>query len=84
MLEHLPSPVLGLYGADDQLVSADSVDEAQRRNVTGTWLLYESAQHAFLDEAGPDYHEPSAADALSRVSSFFTSHLPEAVEIELG
>ncbi len=84
MLEHLPSPVLGLYGADDQLVSADSVDEAQRRNVTGTWLLYESAQHAFLDEAGPDYHESSAADATSRISSFFISHLPAAVEIELG
>jgi dienelactone hydrolase len=84
MLEHLPSPVLGLYGADDKLVSSETVDEAQRRNVTGTWLLYESAEHAFLDEAGSDYHESSAADAVSRISSFFVSHLPKAVEVELG
>lgn len=43
ILRHIAVPVLGLYGMEDDLVDAESVDEAQDRNVTGQWLLYESA-----------------------------------------
>lgn len=84
ILRHVAVPVLGLYGADDDLVDAESVDEAQDRNVTGQWLLYEGAQHAFLDEAGDDYHEASSEDALARLAEFFTTHLPQKSELTLG
>lgn len=84
VLAHLPVPVLGLYGADDPLIDRETVDEAQNRNVTGQWLLYEGARHAFLDEVGPDFDEASAEDALARLAGFFTTHLPEAEEIVLG
>ena len=84
MLEHLAPPILGLYGADDSLISTDTVDEAQRRNPAGTWLLYEGAGHGFLDEVGPEFEEPSAEDAIARLTDFFLAHLPRAQETELG
>src|SRR3970282_1007207 len=46
---HLPVPVLGLYWANDELMNVPTVDEAQRRNDHGQWLLYEKAGHFFLD-----------------------------------
>lgn len=84
ILRHIAVPVLGLYGMEDDLVDADSVDEAQDRNVTGQWLLYEGAGHAFLDEVGDEYHEASSEDALTRLTDFFTTHLPKKAETNLG
>lgn len=84
ILRHIAVPVLGLYGMDDELVDPESVDEAQTRNVTGQWLLYEGAGHAFLDEVGAEYHEASSEDALARLVDFFTTHLPTKSETNLG
>jgi carboxymethylenebutenolidase len=77
-LGHLAVPVLGLYGAADDLIAPETVDEAQRRNPTGTWLLYEGARHGFLDETGPDFDPAAAADAVMRLAEFFGRHLPAA------
>lgn len=84
ILSHLATPVLGLYGADDELIDRESVDEAQSRNVTGQWLLYEGAGHGFLDESGDEFDEASAEDAAARLTSFFTTHLPAPRELTLG
>ncbi|HSJ27917.1 MAG TPA: dienelactone hydrolase family protein [Acidimicrobiia bacterium] len=84
VLRHIGVPVLGLYGRDDDLIDTDSVDEAQDRNVTGQWLLYEGAGHAFLDEVGDDYDEASAEDAIARLTEFFTTNLPAKAELALG
>jgi len=84
VIRHIPTPVLGLYGAEDDLVDAETVDEAQNRNVTGEWLLYAGARHAFLDEAGTDYDEASSEDALARLATFFPTHLPAKAELALG
>jgi len=84
IIRHIGIPVLGLYGADDVLVDRESVDEAQSRNVTGQWLLYEGAAHAFLDESDVEYHEASSEDALARLADFFTAHLPAKTEVDLG
>ena len=84
ILRHIGVRVLGLYGADDELVDSESVDEAQSRNITGQWLLYDGAAHGFLDESGDEYHEASAEDALARLTDFFTTHLPSKSEVDLG
>lgn len=83
-LENLPIPVLGLYGAADDLISAESVDEAQRRNERGQWLLYKGAGHGFLDVEGPNFDQAGADDAIARLIAFFGATLPEASVIELG
>lgn len=83
-LSHIPVPVLGLYGAEDELVDPSVVDEAQARNEHGQWLLFEGAGHAFLDPTSDDYHDAAARDAVQRLVSFFNATLPEAVVEELG
>lgn len=80
-LDHLPVPVLGLYGADDDLIDAETVDEAQRRNDHGQWLLYESLGHGFLDIDGDDFDQSAADDAFARLVAFFRGSLAK-VEIE--
>ena len=66
-LEMLPMPVLGLYGAEDELVPAAGVDEAQRRNPHGRWILYEGVGHDFLDDDSDGYHPAAASDTLARL-----------------
>ena len=83
-LDNLPVPVLGLYGADDDLIDASTVDEAQRRNDHGQWLLYERAGHSFLDIEADGYDADAAADAGPRLVEFFKTTLPAAVEVDLG
>lgn len=83
-LDHLPVPVLGLYGQDDELVDASTVDEAQRRNDHGQWLLYDGAGHNFFDIGAASYDSGAAADATARILAFFAATLPAAVEEDLG
>lgn len=83
-LDHLPVPVLGLYGTDDEWIDKETVDEAQRRNDHGQWLLYEGVGHGFLDIEGSDFDQSAADDAFARIKAFFGASLPEARIEELG
>jgi carboxymethylenebutenolidase len=83
-LDNLPVPVLGLYGTTDELIAVETVDEAQRRNDHGQWLVYEGAGHSFLDADADEYSADSASDAFPRLVEFFKATLPQAVEIDLG
>ena len=83
-LENLPVPVLGLYGANDELIAAESVDEAQRRNDHGQWLLYEGVGHGFADVNHPGFDQASADDAFARLVAFFDATLPKASIEDLG
>ncbi len=83
-LDHLPVPVLGLYGATDELISPGTVDEAQNRNQHGQWLLYDGAGHDFLDVTAPAYNEAASDDALARLVAFLKATLPAAAEEDLG
>lgn len=83
-LSNLPIPVLGLYGSNDDLVTTATVDEAQRRNEHGQWLLYEGAEHDFLDTDSDRFDQSAADDATARILAFFLATLPPAEEEDLG
>jgi carboxymethylenebutenolidase len=83
-LAHLSVPVLGLYGAEDDLIDVSSVDEAQRRNEHGQWLLYEGAGHGFLDIDDDGYEEGAAEDAWARVLAFLDATLDDPQVVNLG
>ncbi len=83
-LDHLPVPVLGLYGASDELIDASTVDEAQRRNAHGQWLLYEGVGHGFMDIDSEEFDQAAADDAFSRLLAFFKATLDEPQIEELG
>ena len=84
LLAHIAVPVLGLYGAEDALISADTVDEAQARNQAGQWLLYAGAGHGFLNISDDTYDADAAADAEARLITFFLSTLPANTSTDLG
>jgi len=83
-LEHLPVPVLGLYGSEDELIDVSTVDEAQRRNDHGQWLLYEGVGHGFLDIDGEGFDQSAADDAFAKIVAFFRGSLAPAQIEELG
>lgn len=74
-LEMLPMPVLGLFGAEDELVPPEGVDEAQRRNAHGQWILYEGVGHDFLDDDSASYHHGAAGDAFARLLALLAAGL---------
>lgn len=83
-LDHLPVPVIALYGGADDLIDGSTVDEAQRRNDHGQWLLYEGAAHGFLDVDAPGFDQSSADDAFARIFAFFKATLGEPQIDDLG
>jgi len=83
-LDHLPVPVLGMYGTNDDLIDAASVDEAQRRNDHGQWLLYDGAAHGFIEIEGDGFDQAASDDAFARLTAFFEATLPKAVIENLG
>ncbi len=84
MLNHLVVPVLGLYGTADPLIAPETIDAAQNRNQSGQWLLYDGAGHDFLDDGNADYDPAAAADAISRITQFLQSALPQPLTEDLG
>jgi carboxymethylenebutenolidase len=83
-LDHLPVPVLGLYGKADDLIDPISVDEAQRRNDHGQWLLYDGVGHGFLTIDGENFDQSAADDAFARLLAFFRATLAKPELEELG
>ena len=74
-LNKIGSPMLGLYGSADELISSESVDVAQALNPSGTWILYEGARHGFLNDGTDEFHPGAASDAMARIPAFLASHL---------
>lgn len=83
-LDHLPVPVLGLYGAGDELIDTSTVDEAQRRNDHGQWLLYDGVGHGFLDIDGDGFDQGAADDAFARILAFFKATMADPQIENLG
>jgi carboxymethylenebutenolidase len=72
-------PVLGIYGADDEMVLASEVREARDAADRGEFAFYGGVGHDFLDEMREGYDHPSAEDALTRITGFFETRLAAPV-----
>jgi carboxymethylenebutenolidase len=72
-------PVLGLYGAQDQIPVPDvrAMHEAfDRAGVENELYVYEGASHAFFNDTRPTYRPEAATDAWPRTLAWFRKHLP--------
>lgn len=73
----LRTPALGLFGAADQGIPAEQVEEFDRRlDATGvehTIKLYPGAPHSFFDRRATEFAEASA-DAWQQVLGFIAGH----------
>jgi carboxymethylenebutenolidase len=78
-LARLKAPVLGLYGARDNGIPADSVNAMSRKlTASGARIettFYPEAHHGFANPSGESYDEVAAKDAWRKSLVFFQSHL---------
>lgn len=71
-------PVLGLYGAADQGIPVQSVDEmraALSRGTSGSELIvYPDTPHGFNADYRPSYRKEAAEDGWKRMLAWFSAH----------
>jgi carboxymethylenebutenolidase len=77
---NIQSPVLGLYGGEDQGIPVTLVEEfkqaLQAHHKPHEIHIYPNAGHAFFNETRPEaYHPEAAADAWKRTLAWFREHL---------
>lgn len=72
-------PVLGVFGADDEIVAAEDVRAARDAAGRGEFAFYGGVGHDFLDEMRDGYDHASAEDAYTRIIGFFESRLAAPV-----
>jgi carboxymethylenebutenolidase len=80
LVENIPCPVLGNYGAEDMRINAH-LDELVKAMVTYKkdfeMRIYPNAGHGFFNDTTPMYNEAAAKDAWGRVLRFYTRALAE-------
>jgi carboxymethylenebutenolidase len=80
-IARIKAPVLGNYGGDDKGPAPDDVrafEAAMKKAGKSVDVkIYDGAPHAFANENNPwgGYRKEAAADAWSRTTAFFASHL---------
>ena len=74
-LESMASPVLGIFGAEDDGIPVATVREFQTTldllGKAASIHIYEGADHAFANPSGTRYNEDAAKDAWSKTLTFF-------------
>ena len=76
----LKSPVLGLFGDQDQSIPVGTVEEFDKLldtiGVEHEVIIYPNSGHAFFRDSDPNAYRPIAAeDAWKRVNAFFEKNL---------
>ncbi len=79
-LSSLKSPVLGLFGDQDQSIPLGTVEEFDKLldkvGVEHEVVVYPNSGHAFFRDSDPNAYKPLAAkDAWERVTKFFEKNL---------
>ena len=74
----IKAPVLGLYGAEDQGIPLDTVEQMKTalRAAGGTSeiVVYPNAGHAFYADYRPSYRKEAADDGWKRLQQWFKGH----------
>ena len=72
------TPVLGLYGGQDQGIPVDTVEQMKAILAKGSsgseFVIYPEAGHAFNADYRPSYVESAAKDGWQRMLAWFASH----------
>lgn len=78
-LRDVDSPILGLFGAEDEGITVESVQKfeaaLERLRKNYEIHIYPGADHAFANPTGKAYNEDAAEDAWRRTLEFLDRHL---------
>jgi carboxymethylenebutenolidase len=67
-------PTLLFFGGQDEYIPAADI-EAVREHHGDAVIVYDDAEHGFMRDGSPNYHEQWAPDAWKRTLEFFAEHL---------
>ncbi len=67
-------PLLAFFGGRDDYISRADIGLVEDR-YPGDVVVYEDAEHGFMRDGSPTYHEAAATDAWARLLAFFATHL---------
>lgn len=75
----LKAPVLGLYGGKDKGIPVSDVDAMRtalkKAGTPGDLIVYLEADHGFMADYRPSYHEKAATDAFARTLDWFNARV---------
>jgi carboxymethylenebutenolidase len=77
-VKNINGPTIGSYGALDTFVTpgVPALEAAMKKyNKPFEYKIYPGANHAFFNDTGPRFHEPSAKDAWARLEEFYQKNL---------
>jgi carboxymethylenebutenolidase len=78
-LAKLDTPILGIFGAEDQGIPVASVREfeaaLEKLGKPASIHVYDGANHAFANPSGERYQPQAAKDAWQKTTAFFAEHL---------
>lgn len=78
-LKKLQMPVLGIFGAEDQGIPVENVNEFEsalnEARVMNSIHIYDGAGHAFANPSGTRYQKEAAEDAWQKTVDFLEEHL---------
>jgi len=69
-------PMLAFFGGQDEWIPRDQIAQIEAHH-PGDVVVYEDAEHGFMRDGSPNYHETAAPDAWQRTLAFFAQHLRE-------
>ena len=79
LLKDLSSPLLGLFGAEDQHPSPEQVaeldEELKAQGKTHEFHSFEGAGHGFFAVNRPSYRVEAAMDGWQKIWAFYGQHL---------
>jgi carboxymethylenebutenolidase len=67
-------PMLAFFGGQDEWIPRDQIAQIEAHH-PGDVVVYEDAEHGFMRDGSPNYHEAAATDAWQRMLEFFAQHL---------
>src|SRR5689334_20061394 len=74
----MKAPVLGLYGAEDQAISAAQIEQMKAAlaaaNKTAEFHVYPGAPHGFAADYRPSYRKEAAEDAWKQMQAWFKKY----------
>lgn len=79
LLKELKAPVQFHFGADDQAIPQEQIDQLEAALPSSRqpteFFRYEGAGHAYHDDTHPNYHPTAAAETWERTVKFLKGHL---------
>ncbi len=73
-LADLTCPMLAFFGGRDDYITRDDIAVVEATYPSAV-IVYEDAEHGFMRDGSPSYHEAAATDAWGRLLAFFDANL---------